>query len=313
LVGRFSASKTVTRPNYEDIKGGITANGTSFKQNAYEASSGNPALEPIMSVNLDFSLEWYYGDADYVSIGLFKKDVENFIGSTSEVQELWGVRDVLSGGEFQRVIELKGLADGDIGGVKQHLNISPENKLVSDASNDYAQFSVSKPANKDDAKVEGIELNIQHNFGESGFGFIANATFVQANVAYVAEDIFKEDQFALSGLSDSANLIGYYDKDGFNIRFAYNWRDDFFNGIGQSQGHVFNNEGEKAGVNVTNTEAYGQLDMSASYEFSDNLTVYMDGLNVTDSTYRVYGREKLQVLRAGQTGPRYNLGFRYSF
>ncbi len=313
LVGRFSASKTVTRPNYEDIKGGVTANGTSFKQNAYEASSGNPGLEPIKSFNLDFSLEWYYGDADYVSIGLFTKDVENFIGSTTETMELWGVRDVLSGGEFQRVIDLRNLEDGDLSGVKQYLNTSPNNKLVSDNDNDYAQFSVSMPVNKDDAKVEGVELNIQHNFGETGFGVIANATFVDANVAYVPEDIFKEDQFALSGLSDSANLIGYYDKDGFNIRFAYNWRDDFFNGIGQSQGHVFNNDKEKAGVNVTNTEAYGQLDMSASYEFSDNLTVFMDGLNVTDSTYRTYGREKLQVLRAGQTGPRYNIGFRYTF
>lgn len=313
LVGRFSASKTITRPNYEHIKGGVTANGNSFKQGAYEASSGNPGLEPIKSLNLDASLEWYYGEADYVSIGFFHKDVENFIGTSYEDRELWGVRDVLSGGEFERVALERGLSLDDLSGVAQFLSISPDNQLVSDNSNDLATFRVSKPVNKDDAKVEGVELNIQHNFGETGFGVIANATIVQSNVAFDPNDIYKENQFALSGLSDSANLIAFYDKDGLNVRFAYNWRDDFFNDIGQSQGGVYDNEGKKVGFNVTNTEVYGQLDMSASYEFSDNLTVFMDGLNVTNSSYRVYGREQLQVLRAGQTGARYNLGLRYTF
>jgi TonB-dependent receptor len=315
LVGRFSASKTVTRPNYNDIKGGITADGTSFKQGGYSASSGNPGLSPIKSLNLDFSLEWYYGETDYVSMGLFHKDVSNFIGSEFTYDNLWGVRDVLSqsNGEFAATLANNDLEPSEKSEVAKLLGINKDNLLESNADNDLARFRISQPTNKDNAKVEGIELNIQHNFGETGFGFIANATFVSANVAFEPDDIFNQGQFALSGLSDSANLIGYYDKDGFNIRLAYNWRDDFFNGIGQGQGGVYNDVGVIVGANVTNTEAYGQLDMSASYEFSDNLTVFMDGLNVTNSSYRVYGREKTQVLAAGQTGARYNLGLRYSF
>jgi TonB-dependent receptor len=315
VVGRFSASKTVTRPNYNDIKGGITADGGSFKQGGYSASSGNPGLNPIKSLNLDLSLEWYYGETDYVSMGLFHKDVSNFIGSEFTYDNLWGVRDVLSesNGEFAATLNENGLEPSEKSEVAKLLGINKDNVLESNADNDLARFRISQPANKDNAKVEGIELNIQHNFGETGFGVIANATFVKSNVAFEPDDIFNQGQFALSGLSDSANLIGYYDKDGFNIRLAYNWRDDFFNGIGQGQGGVYNDVGVIVGNNVTNTEAYGQLDMSASYEFSDNLTVFMDGLNVTNSTYRVYGREKSQVLAAGQTGARYNLGLRYSF
>jgi TonB-dependent receptor len=315
LVGRFSASKTVTRPNYNDIKGGITADGTSFKQGGYSASSGNPGLSPIKSLNLDLSLEWYYGETDYISMGLFHKDVSNFIGSEFTYDNLWGVRDVLSesNGEFAATLANNDLEPSEKSEVAKLLGINKDNLLESNADNDLARFRISQPTNKDNAKVEGIELNIQHNFGETGFGVIANATFVSANVAFEPDDIFNQGQFALSGLSDSANLIGYYDKDGFNIRLAYNWRDDFFNGIGQGQGGVYNDVGVIVGANVTNTEAYGQLDMSASYEFSDNLTVFMDGLNVTNSSYRVYGREKTQVLAAGQTGARYNLGLRYSF
>ena len=62
-----------------------------------------------------------------------------------------------------------------------------------------------------------------------------------------------EFQFALSGLSDSANAVLFYDKHGIQARLAYNWRDKFLSG---------------SGPNPTYIEAYGQLDGNASYEFS---------------------------------------------
>ncbi len=64
-----------------------------------------------------------------------------------------------------------------------------------------------------------------------GFGMIANATFVNANVAY--DNMKIDSQFVLNGLSDSANLVAFYDKDGLQARLAYNWRDSFLAGVGQ--------------------------------------------------------------------------------
>jgi hypothetical protein len=46
---------------------------------------------------------------------------------------------------------------------------------------------------------------------------------------------------------------------------------------------------------------------------NDNLTVFLDGINILEADFRVYGREEAQVLQAGQTGARYNLGVRYTF
>ena len=163
-------------------------------------------------------------------------------------------------------------------------------------------FEIDSPANQENAKVDGIEVNLQHNFGESGFGMIANATFVNADVAY--DNMKINSQFVLNGLSDSANLVAFYDKDGFQARLAYNWRDAYLAGIGQGQGTY---------SNPTNVEAYGQLDISASYDYSDNLTIFFAGLNVLEETFNVYGRDELQVLQAGQTGARYDLGVRYTF
>ena len=45
------------------------------------ASRGNASLEPLESTNLDLSVEWYYSDSSYASIGFFTKAVNNFVGT----------------------------------------------------------------------------------------------------------------------------------------------------------------------------------------------------------------------------------------
>jgi outer membrane receptor protein involved in Fe transport len=59
------------------------------------------------------------------------------------------------------------------------------------------------PSNQDEDTVDGWELNVQHNFGGSGFGVIANATFVDSKTSY--DDMLLAQQFVVSGISDSAN------------------------------------------------------------------------------------------------------------
>ena len=347
LVGRFSLSKTVTRPNYNDIKGGTTVNGDSYKYGSASASSGNPGLLPIESSNLDVSLEWYYDETDYLSIGYFKKDVANFIGRGFETLPKWNVPDVTLGGVYKAEAFNAGLQPFQTDLIAEELSdaVSPQNPLVAQidpetgeypagftegdprsvVDGSYLLFEVGKPVNEKNAKVYGWEFNLQHNFGETGFGFIANYTKPWADIYYDTiittqpcpddseSEVCLVEQFALSGLSESANLIGFYDKDGISVRAALNWRDDFFNGDGQAEGAVFDDSGVKIGNNPTQTESYMQLDLSASYEVSESLTILFDGLNVLDGYSRTYGREKMQHLNITQTGPRYNLGFRYTF
>jgi len=99
-------------------------------------------------------------------------------------------------------------------------------------------------------------------------------------------------------LSDTRNLIGYYDKDGIQIRLAYNWRDTFFTGGETIPGYV---------------HEYEQWDLNASYDYSENLTVFFEGINLTNEYNRSYARDYQQTYFVGQTGVRYNLGFRYTF
>jgi len=156
--------------------------------------------------------------------------------------------------------------------------------------------------NINDAKISGWEFALQHNFDDTGYGVILNYTLADANINY-DNSIAVGAQFVINGLSDSANFIGFYDQDGLQARVAYNWRDAYLAGVGQPA----------AGSEPTNVRAYGQWDFNVSYEYDDNFTVFVEGLNVTNSIVRNYGRIESQILGVYQGGARYNFGARYKF
>jgi hypothetical protein len=110
------------------------------------------------------------------------------------------------------------------------------------------------------------------------------------------------EQFALVGLSNSANLVGIFENDKWSVRAAYNWRDEFLASTFDS-----------AGPNPQYVEAYGQLDLSVGYNISEKLSLQFEAINLTNETARVHGRSKEQALYVTQSGPRYSIGARYKF
>ena len=317
LVLRASVSKTVTRPNYEQIKGGAKLGGLSFKADQDPvASGGNPNLLPIESTNLDLSTEWYYGDESYVSIGYFKKDVDNFIaGDKVQQPERYSLPNPLTGNFWLQAVEdaaNDGVTStpGVFDWIKENrsdsspeLTIIDDNVIINGVEGDpLVPVLFDTSVNMNDAKVSGWEFALQHSFADTGYGVILNYTIADANISY-DPSIKSDPQFVINGLSDSANFIAFYDQDGLQARVAYNWRDDYFAGMGQPS----------AGGEPTNVRSYGQWDFNVSYEYGDNFTVFVEGLNVTNSIVRNYGRTVDMVLGVYQGGPRYNFGARYKF
>ncbi len=99
-------------------------------------------------------------------------------------------------------------------------------------------------------------------FGESGFGVSANYTIVDSDLAY--DNLDRNNQFALEGLSDSANFVAFFEKSKWSVRAAYNWRDEFL-----ASGRL-----RRCGLpNPVYVEAYGQIDVNASYDVTDELHV----------------------------------------
>ena len=309
LVGRFSISETIARPGYNSLLGGINV-GTRADING-GGSAGNPGLLPYKSFNIDGSLEYYFGEDSYVALGVFNKKVSNFIGSgTREDIVLFPNLKHPNNGEnsyyAQAVAALNGSRDRDA--IRKYIlenfdgqpgvdAASGNGVITGIASNDPVLFDVTSDVNLDrDAYTRGIELSVQYSILDTGFGVIANTTIIDSDVEYDLNSL--DEQFVITGLSDSYNIIGYYDKNGIQARLAYNWRDDFITGAGSYPVFV---------------KDYGQWDMSASYEVIPDLVVYVEGLNLTNSTNISYGRTEQEVVGASQTGPRYHLGVRYKF
>ena len=160
-------------------------------------------------------------------------------------------------------------------------------------------FTISQPGNSDQiAKLNGWEFAIQHHFWDTGFGVDPQLYDREERHELRQHLRFTVSQFAVTGVSDSANAVLYYDKNGIQARVAYNWRDGFLSGYGFDPFYV---------------EPYGQLDASASYEFKQGVTVFVEGINVTNADRRGHQRSKLAAFFAQPGYARYAAGVRFSF
>jgi TonB-dependent receptor len=264
---RFDASRTLTRPPLDQITPVLTV-GSTQRVGSLVATGGNPHLMPYLSDNVDLSAEWYYQPNSYLSLDVFNKNVTNFIVQGSTQQAINNVLDPTTGRT--------------------------------------AIFTVSTNVNGPVANVYGVELAVQHILGDSGFGFQANATLVGTDKPYNPHDLTVND-FAVTGLADSANLVLFYDRDGFMARIAANWRDNYLDHFGQVQNT------SKFGSEPTFVNATTQVDFSTSYAVNRELSIYFSAQNLNNATFTTHGRFSEQILDLVDYGRRFTLGFHFKY
>ncbi|MEG3172965.1 TonB-dependent receptor [Sphingomonas sp. ZB1N12] len=267
LILRFDASRTLTRPSLALLNPVLNV-GNGQRIGALSASGGNPNLKPYLADNFDIGAEWYYQRNSYLSVGFFLKNVSNFV----------------------------------VGGVTRQAI----NGLVDPTTGTLASFAVTQQVNGPDATVRGVELAWQQVFGSSGFGFQANATFVNTNRPYDETNI-SQTGFAVTGLANSANFVGFYDKGGFQFRTALNWRDKYLLQFGQLQ-----NTGS-FGAEPTFVNQSFQIDLTTSYDINKHFSVFGEALNINNNQQSTHGRFDNQLLDVFDYGRRYTAGIRYRF
>ena len=303
LIGRFSYSRSISRPPIGAMNSTRQFVGNPKIGNRF-VSVGNPELEPYISDNFDLSLEWYYAEGSYVSVGYYRKLVDNFLVSTTVERSYDGLTDAYLGptadeARAQLVAEGIVVTDPNLFARMNEILGNPPNTFLSNLPGDpLAVFDVTTTTNAQKGELYGWELQVQHLFGASGFGVLANATIVDGDINVDRE--VDGEFFALGGLSDSANFSVFYENDTFAARILYNWRDEFYNG-GVNQGSpVF-------------TEAYTQIDANFTWHASDSWTVFVEGYNLTNEVQRTYARYQEMFLRGNQWGSRYSIGASYRF
>ena len=306
---RASYSHTITRPDYASMQGGLTVNSPARPGGGSTGGSGNPGLLPYKSKNIDLSAEWYYGPSSYVSAGFFHKTVSNFIGNTTTQGPEFGLTNPGQGAAFKAAQAALG-ANASFDQILSYVvtnypSLVYRNSsgtpigILGSSTDPNLIFTVGQPGNSDQvAHLHGWEFAVQHSFWNSGFGTILNYTIVNSDTKYNNALRYTVTQFAVTGVSDSANAVLYYDKNGIQARVAYNWRGGFLSGYGLDPFYI---------------EPYGQVDASASWEFRKGFTVFAEGINITNSDRRGHMRNNHTVFFAAPGYARYALGLRVGF
>ena len=294
MVLRFALYDSMTRPTMSELSPATVFN-EPRRQNL-SASGGNAGLEPFTAENWDLSFEWYYSDTSVVSVAYFDKEIENFI-TTLTGQETFTMFDRSPDDNFRCSTANSELCSPDA-------ILDPENPDVDvvatteELNGESEVYNVSRPRNGETASVTGFEVALTQVW-DNGFGFIVNATVVDSDVSLGSDT---SESFALEGLGDSQNVIVFYEQDTWQARVAFNNREGFLRNIDNG----FNGE-------PVNTDTFGQWDISASWDFTENFTLFFEGINITEEELVQTGRFKNQVYNIEDNGSRYSIGIRGSW
>jgi len=178
----------------------------------------------------------------------------------------------------------------------------PGRALIGEPDDPLYMFNVNRPLNQQKAHIKGWELGSQYFFGDSGFGIQANYTKVSGDVGIDDGAAPGVQQFALTGLSDTANVVFMYEKYGWTARLAWNWRDEYLIAANQ-----------QAATNPFYVEDYQQWDFSVTKQLSENWAVGLEAINLTGEDIRWRSRNELQMVRLLDQSPRYMAAIRYTF
>ena len=188
LTARFAASKSMTRPNPNDIQPftGISTAGV--------VSTGNPNLDPYFSDNLDGGLEWYFAPGAVLGGNVFYKEITGFVVRQNVPQPFRNAG-----------IPLDTITDPTI------------IALLPQGLDTILLFN--QPVNRPDTYyLNGQELLYQQRLDMllSGLGVSLNYTHLDSG------------SHTIVGLAENNyNAVAYYEPGGYALRLSYNYRDDY--------------------------------------------------------------------------------------
>jgi len=169
-------------------------------------------------------------------------------------------------------------------------------------------WSLTQPINLNSSNIYGEELTINYQFTHllpepfDGLGMAFNYTHVSSSTSLSPGVIATSGKFAVPGIGNSANLSTYYEKGPWQVRLAYNWRGSYLESIAYG-----------AGAQPATRTSYGQLDLSASYDVTKHLSLFLSGTNLTHQHLYDYSVYPNRFLYAEADGTVYTVGVRGTF
>ncbi|WP_206243948.1 TonB-dependent receptor [Novosphingobium terrae] len=237
-----------------------------------QGSSGNPNLEPYQSTNYNLSYERYFGHGGLFSVAAFLFDVKSFPQTVNQIQP-----------------------------------VADQDGVVRDGG------VVTTYGNGNGGKIKGVEIGYQQQFDFlpgllSGLGMQANYTFSDSDSSNT--DLFGKSLPVPDNSKHQFNVVGLYQKGPMQARVAYNWRSDRYVGLQPVNGtQAFTGNSVAQNLAIF-SEPVGYMDASASYDITKNVTVFVQGTNLTNAHDREYAQFKNQFYSESVYERRFTFGIR---
>lgn len=88
---RFSAGRSVTRPNFADLNPVVTLRPGTTTNPVGTGNGGNPALDTVTSDNFDLSLESYFSRSSYAAVTAFYRSIDGYVQTFASIETIDGL------------------------------------------------------------------------------------------------------------------------------------------------------------------------------------------------------------------------------
>lgn len=190
MVARLGVSRTMTRPDFGALGGTVT-----LTDENHTGNGGNAKLQPVISNNVDATVQWYFAPRALASAGLFYMDLHDYVGyGTSTATFIDSRASQLAG---------KGV---------------------------FAEYAITSPVNVR-ANIKGAEFALQLPLG-AGFGADGNLTLADSKQAFgscpAQQTSTASSPCDMLGASKvTANIGAFFENEDFNARIGYAWRSSY--------------------------------------------------------------------------------------
>ena len=295
VIVRGAIAKVMARPDIGTLNPGgafsISGGNRTFNR-------GNPFIEPTEATTYDLSFEYYFNRQSALVVGLFYKDISTFVATSTQ----------------QIPFNQLGL---------------PDSLLTGTTVTGTDLFTVNQPINSQGGALKGIEIGLQTGFTFlpapfDNLGIQANYTHVESDIAYPLTALANSPLiFAplVNLSSDAANFTLFYEDEIFSARLSLAYRSGYLqqvpgrNGVPAGNAPPFNvDAGGPTFNDVEGANESLNVDASMSLKLTDNFTLTLEGVNLTDEYVDQYIDSAANRLSTyHHTGRQFYLGARFRF
>lgn len=168
----------------------------------------------------------------------------------------------------------------------------------------FGGYDVTQPINGTEASVKGFEFNAQQGlevFSSSLAGMLAGVNITMLDTDLKLSQRAGENFILPLAAEESRNMYIGYENERLSTRLSFTYRGEMLDEVGDDQNFDIY------------VASHTQVDLTASYRFSDQIELIAELINLTDEPLELYQGSKGFTLQLEEYGPTFAFGIKGRF